>query len=108
MTDLLVEVVPRVAVTSGDLSPGARVVAVPEVFARRCREISDSIVEVAREFRSRLDVEVARHADSDWDLQEVTLSFALTVLAETGVVIAKASAEGTFTAELTWHHSGPR
>jgi NTP-dependent ternary system trypsin peptidase co-occuring protein len=41
-----------------------------------------------------------------WRLEQVELAFALELQAESGVVIARASAGATFTATLTWQRPG--
>src|SRR5580698_5966510 len=94
-TEVLLEVTPAAA--SGDLAPRA---VVPEEFTARAGEIADSIAEVVDHFQSRLGKVLKQRDDSSWSVGSIEITFALTVQAEAGVVIAKASAGATFSARL--------
>ncbi len=99
VSELTVEVVPTGP--SGDLA-STRAIP-PEVFAQRAEEIADAVRDVARRFQDRLDIDAeAAMAASGWTMSQVKLSFQIAVTAGTGVVIARASAAASFTAELTW------
>lgn len=106
MSELLIEVRPVADTTAGDLRPQIRM---PEDFSRRAGEIADSVVSVAEDFRDRIDDRLGPHRDAtdDWQLGQVELAFAIDVQAESGVVIARASAGATFTATLTWQRATP-
>jgi hypothetical protein len=93
--ELLLEVLPVAA--SGDLAPRS---AIPEEFKSRAAEIADGIAEVADQFRSGLAKVLHQHDDSAWHVESIEITFEIAVRAETGVVIAKASAGATFSARL--------
>ncbi|KAB8183912.1 hypothetical protein FH608_048640 [Nonomuraea phyllanthi] len=96
-TQLLLEV--RPSEVSGDLKP--RVPELPEKFGARAQEIADSIGAVADELRSRLERILDRPAHPKaWGVESIEIGFDIAVQAETGVVIAKASTEATFSARL--------
>ena len=94
--EILLEVRPQLV--SGDLAPG---IAVPESFAQRADEVADSIAEIASQFRSRLEKKLNRPSSSDWDMDAIELMFGITVQAEAGVIIARATSGATFSAKLT-------
>ena len=94
--EILLEVRPQSV--SGDLGPG---IAVPESFAQRAGEVADSIAEIASQFRSRLKNKLIRPSNSDWDMDTIELTFGITVQAEAGVIIARATSSATFSAKLT-------
>lgn len=92
---LLVEVQPRS--NSGDLSPR---VTSPEEFHRRAGELAESVVQVAEEFRSKLARALSTRSHG-LGIQSVEIEFGIALQAETGIVIAKATAGTTFIARLT-------
>src|SRR5579859_5067884 len=92
---ILLEV--RPAATSGDLGPGA---AIPEKFTARAAEIADSIADVVEHFRSRLGAALHHQDRSGWQAGSIEIGFDIAVQAETGIVIAKATAGATFSAKL--------
>src|ERR1700761_2858838 len=100
MSQLLIEVRPA-ASPAGDLAPRVKL---PEEFSRRAGEIADSVASVAQDFRGRIEERLEQHekATDEWQLGQIELAFAIDVQAESGVVIARASAGATFTATLTW------
>ena len=95
-TEILLEVQPRSV--SGDLGPS---IFVPEAFARRADEVADSIAEIASQFRSRLEKTLDGPSDHGWKMDAIELMFGITVQAEAGVIIAKATSAATFSAKLT-------
>jgi hypothetical protein len=99
--EILLEV--RPAQTSGDLAPRA---VIPEEFKSRADEIADSIAEVADHFRSRLRKVLHQQDDSGLRIGTVEIQFGITVQAEAGVVIAKATAGATFSAKLVLESHG--
>lgn len=101
--EILLEV--RPARTSGDLAPRA---VVPEEFKSRADEIADSIAEVADLFRSRLRKVLHQRDDSGLRIGTVEVQFGITVQAEAGVVITKATAGATFSAKLVLESPGDR
>jgi len=94
--EILLEVQPRSV--SGELGPN---VGVPESFTRRAGEVADSIAEIASQFRSRLEKRLDRPSDHGWRMDAIELMFGITVQAEAGVVITKATSAATFSAKLT-------
>lgn len=95
-------VVPTVAAVggSGDLWGAKR--SVPERFSDRSEELADAVAEISRSLRSRLEEQLRGDDTGAFGVSEVQLSFALELKAESGVVLAKASVGGTFTATVTW------
>jgi hypothetical protein len=93
--EILLEVRPRT--TSGDLAPRA---AGPEEFNKRADEIADSIADVIDHLRVRLGKLLDQRADTGWHVGSVEIEFGVSVQAETGVIIAKATAGATFSARL--------
>jgi hypothetical protein len=110
VAEILVDVLPVVA--TGDISRRRSVL--PESFAVRADEITATITEVAGKFRGSLDKEVAKaeaaavreqpagHQASGWRLNTVELAFEISLQAEAGVIITRASTEATFSVTLTW------
>jgi Trypsin-co-occurring domain 1 len=96
--EILVEV--RPAYVSGDIA--RRVPAVPESFASRAGEVADTITDVAAGLRDHLEANMAEKESHLWRLTTVELGFELTLQAEAGVIIARASTEATFSVTLTW------
>ncbi|MEU6259198.1 CU044_2847 family protein [Streptomyces sp. NPDC047043] len=94
--EILLEVQPRSV--SGDLAPR---VALPEQFQRRAGEIADSVAQVADQFRSRLETVLRRPPDGGWAVESIEVGFDLSVQADAGVIIAKATSGATFSARLT-------
>jgi phage-related minor tail protein len=99
MTEIIVPTVPVLA-ASGDLW-GARK-PVPERFSDRSDELADAVADISRSLRSRLEEQLRDDDTGTLAVSEVQLSFALELKAESGVVLAKASVGGTFTATVTW------
>jgi hypothetical protein len=98
LTEVLVEV--RPVAVSGDvkrLRP-----AVPESFSARAGEVTETITEVAEKLHDHLEARMAEKETSLWRLDTVQLEFELALQAETGVLIARASAGATFSVTLTW------
>jgi hypothetical protein len=93
--EILLEV--RPAATSGDLAPRA---AAPEEFKTRADEIADSISDVIDHLRARLGKLLDQRHDPGWQVGSVEIEFGVSVQAETGVIIAKATAGATFCARL--------
>lgn len=93
--EILLEV--RPVATSGDLAPRA---AVPEEFKTRADEIADSISDVIDHLRSRLGKLLVQQDAPGWQVGSVEIEFGVSVQAETGVIIAKATAGATFSARL--------
>jgi Trypsin-co-occurring domain 1 len=100
--EILVEV--RPAYVSGDI--GRTRPAVPESFASRAGEVADTISDVASKLRDHLEANMAAEESHIWRLSTVALGFELALQAETGVIIARASAGATFSATLTWSKGG--
>ena len=98
MSEIYVEVLPR-GTTTGDLAPR---IAVPELFANRVGEIGDSLAEIAKKLREKLENVLTVGPSNSWKLEEVELKFSLDLQSEAGVVIARASAKAGFEASLTW------
>jgi hypothetical protein len=106
MGDILIEVD---AARSGDL--GARRPALPEPLVHRASEIADSVASLAEQFRARLDerleppdaatVEPTGEPAARRTLDEVELTFQLSLQAEGGVII-KTAGNATFGVRLTW------
>jgi hypothetical protein len=92
--DLVVDVQPGAA--SGDLSP--RIVS-PERFQERAGELAETVGRVAEEFRNRLAGWMQEHSEG-LKVESVEIEFGINLKAETGVVIAKATAGTTFTARV--------
>jgi hypothetical protein len=76
-------------------------------FKKRAGELGESLNEIASGLRGHLG-ELAKQRGDGWDLNEIALSFSLSLQASGGVVIiAQASASATFQATLTWHRVRP-
>ncbi|WP_162834444.1 CU044_2847 family protein [Amycolatopsis circi] len=99
-TGVLLEVNPQQG--SGDLAPQK---SGPEDFRKRASEIAASVGEVADEFRSNLGDLMDKSPDKSWNVDAIEIAFGITVQAETGILIAKASAGTTFSAKLTFKAS---
>lgn len=93
--EILLEVLPMA--TSGDLA--ART-AVPEDFKKRADEIARSITEVIDHLRAGLESLLVQKDDAGWQVASVEIEFGISVQAETGVIIAKATGGATFAARL--------
>lgn len=105
MSELLVEVRPRVSPQDrGNLASSPSVA--PEAFAARSEEIVDSIVSVSRRIQAELDKRYDSSSSTEWALDSLELNFELAVQAESGVIIAKASAGATFSVKLSLKKSG--
>ncbi|RYP88654.1 hypothetical protein EKO23_01830 [Nocardioides guangzhouensis] len=74
----------------------------PESFADRSDELADAVANISQSLRSRLEQQLNDDSPGTLAVSEVQLSFALELKAESGVVLAKASVGGTFTATVTW------
>lgn len=97
MGEIVVRVVPPPE-RAGELA-GA---TLTERFTDRVDELGESIGEIARRLRSRLDTDLADEKEAAWKLDEVTLAFSLDLEAEAGVVVAKAKTSAGFEVALTW------
>lgn len=97
---VVVEVVPQLS--TGDLSPRSRITEVP--FEQRSGELAEGVARIAGEFKDHLDDLAADSAPAPdrWMLDQVQVEFSLALAAEGGLIVAKASAETTFRASLTW------
>lgn len=93
--EILLEV--RPAATSGDLAPRA---VAPEEFRARADEIADSISDVIDHLCARLGKLLDQPDEPGWQVGSVEIEFGVSVQAETGVIIAKATAGATFSARL--------
>lgn len=98
MDDIRVEVVPAAGAYGQDLAGPP----LPELFTARAAEIADSVREVAKEFRVRIDETADDDRPGGWQLGQVEITFGLQAEVGAGVLIARASAGATFTATLTW------
>lgn len=115
--EVLVEVSAVGLGQGGDLRRGASLS--PVTFASRADDVADALLEIARRIRSRLQtadlaedaaVEPAPTGTAEpdqkaWGLDEVQLNFQLSLQADAGVVIAKASTSATFGATMTWRRA---
>ena len=97
MGEIVVRVVPPPE-RAGELG-GA---TLTERFIDRVDELAESIGDIARRLRSRLDADLADKTEAGWKLDEVTLTFSLDLEAEAGVVVAKARTSAGFEVTLTW------
>jgi hypothetical protein len=98
MTEILVPAVVSGA-DSGDLWGGQATVT--ERFSERAADVADTVADVSKSVQARLEERLSA-AGGALTVSEVTLSFSLELKAESGVLLAKASAGGTFTATVTW------
>jgi hypothetical protein len=94
--EILLEVQPQSV--SGDLAPR---VALPEQFERRAGEIADSVAQIADRFRSRLEQVLRRSSEPGWGVESIEVGFDISVQADVGIVITKATSGATFSARLT-------
>jgi Trypsin-co-occurring domain 1 len=79
--------------------------ALLERFETRVDELGESIGQIARRLRTRLDSDLAEDDSQAWSLDEVTVTFSLDLEAEAGVVVARARTTAGFEIELTWKRS---
>ena len=93
MSDIKVEV----RSMSGNMGP-----SLPEAFEKRAGELTDAIGRVANRLRSDLDAKLSTPAPSQWQLDQVSLTFSVDLEVESGVIIARTAVSGGFQAELTW------
>jgi cytochrome b len=98
MTEILVPAVVS-GVDAGDLWGGQATVT--ERFSERAEEVADALADVSKTLQSRLEQRLSATGGALM-VSEVQLSFSLELKAESGVLLAKASAGGTFTATITW------
>jgi hypothetical protein len=94
-SEILLEV--RPVGSSGELASRT---AVPEDFNTRADEIARSITEVIDHLRTGLGKLLEQKDDSGWRVASIEIEFGISVQAETGVIIAKATAGATFAARL--------
>src|SRR5258708_12080120 len=73
----------------------------PELFSARSGEIADSVAEVAKEFRARIDEAIGDDTAAGWRLGQGEVSFGLQAQAGAGVLIATASPGPPLTPPLT-------
>jgi hypothetical protein len=92
---ILLEV--RPAGTSGEL--GSRT-AVPEDFSKRADEIAHSITDVIDHLRAGFRNLLEQKDDGGWKVGSVEIEFGISVQAETGIIIAKATGGATFAARI--------
>lgn len=71
----------------------------PEQLETRLDDIRRAIEAGARAVALSLDI---RHDTPDWRMQQVTASFGITLTAEAGVLVSKASAGATFEVSITF------
>jgi hypothetical protein len=71
------------------------------VFQYRAEEIAAGISQVVERFRSGLAQTMDRSSHEGWGVETIEIGFDISVQAESGVVIAKATTGATFTARLT-------
>lgn len=100
MSEIQVRVVPPPEL-EGELAGGTLV----ERFAERVDELGESIGEIARRLRARLDADLEQEPSSAWKLNQVAVTFSLDLEAEAGVVVAKAKTTAGFEVALTWSQS---
>jgi hypothetical protein len=77
----------------------SRLRAVPDVLQERLDDIRDGIRAGAQAVVASLD---GVPESNQWRLHEVSASFGLTLTAESGVIVSKASAGATFEVVLTY------
>ena len=99
MGDVLVEVRPAAAqgIYPEELKPARPTL---ESFRDRSADIASTVVDVAKNLKEQFDAALGKQAGLAPDCVEI--EFGLELQAETGIVIAKASAGCTFTVKLTW------
>ena len=99
MGDVLIEVHPVLAqgIYPEELKPARPTV---ESFRDRAADIASTVADVAQDLKKQFDATLRKGAGLAPD--RVEIEFGLELLAETGVVIAKASAGCTLTVKLTW------
>jgi hypothetical protein len=100
MSEILVEVVSS-ASTAGDLSARS---LLPERFQQRAVEVADSVADVAVMLRDSLARRLDGEPKSTMGLETVDIEFSVNLQSETGVVIARASANAGFRVRLSWKH----
>ena len=94
MTDISVEIV---SPSSGELGSFG---SFSESFDQRARDITDCISHVTQILRDRLTSELQSSHDHMWTTREIEVGFDFSLEAETGVLIARAGAKGTFSVRL--------
>jgi hypothetical protein len=101
MGDVLIEV--RLAAVQGiypeELKPPRPTL---ESFRDRAADIAGTVTDVAQNLKEQFDAALDKGAGLAPDCVEI--EFGMELLAETGIVIVKASAGCTFTVKLTWTH----
>jgi hypothetical protein len=95
--DIKVQIVPTPE-RAGQLAPGKTW----ESLDRRIDELGESIADIARRLRTRLDEGLVQEDRSGWQLDEVELKFSLDLEAEAGVVVARAKTTAGFEVTLAW------
>jgi Trypsin-co-occurring domain 1 len=75
-------------------------------FSERAGELGESLNYIASSLRGHLS-DLAQHEADGWDLNQVALSFSISLGASGGVIIAQASTTAGFQATLTWQRSTP-
>lgn len=93
--EILLEV--RPAGTSGELASRT---GVPEEFKKRADEIARSISDVIDHLRAGFRDLVEQKDDAGWKVGSLEIEFGISVQAETGVIIAKATGGATFAARV--------
>jgi hypothetical protein len=99
MGDVLIEVRPAAAqgIYPEELKPARPTL---ESFRDRAADIASTVADVAQELKKQFDAALGKGIGLAPD--RVEIEFGLELQAETGVVIAKASAGCTLTVKLTW------
>jgi hypothetical protein len=99
MGDVLIEVRPSAdqGIYPEELKPTGPTL---ENFRDRAADIASSVTDVAQQLKEQFDEALGKGAGLAPDCVEI--GFGLELQAETGIVIAKASAGCTFTVKLTW------
>jgi hypothetical protein len=78
-----------------------------ERFADRVEELGQGLGEIANDLRDQLDATLADDDRDGWGLEEVQLTFSLSLEAGAGVMVAKASTAAGFEASMTWKRRRP-
>jgi len=98
---ILVEVLPNEF--TGDLSPVRKLA--PEHLDQRLPEVARVVTSSARHLRDYLEDGLADEVDRKWAVDQVEVSFEMTLMAEAGILVTRAAAGATFTARVTFRKS---
>jgi hypothetical protein len=91
--------------SSGELASRS---AVPEDFNKRADEIAHSISDVIDHLRAGFRNLLEQKDDAGWKVGSVEVEFGISVQAETGVIIAKATGGATFAARIVLQAGGDK